>query len=78
MTIRHSLPSYDDTQSGPIVVETTVRVYKANWVTLSRIINSKLCIIELGGEDSNIEPITIQQVARLSKLDDATFEALAL
>ena len=73
MTIKTQLPDYDKNNSQPIIVETTVVIYDDQHISLSRIIDSKLYVIEL----VHNKPITVSMVARLSKIDNSLFKELS-
>ena len=74
MIIKTQLPSYDKNNSQPIIVETTVVInYNDQHISLSRIIDSRLYVIDL----THNKPITVSMVARLSKIDNSLFKELS-
>ena len=72
MIIKHTLPNHDKNEAVKIV-ENYIHIYSESHLTISRVIDSELVMIELNLD----KPITVAMISRLSKLDDSDFKSLS-
>ena len=69
MTVIQEITRADGTK----VIKTEVRIIEVNHVLFTRVINSKIFVVEM----KRNEAISVAQVSRLCKIDDELFSTFA-